>query len=112
MSDQRNKNDKFPKDQDCMTTIVNFLRSTSLDELPQLLNVLKGNMSLVGHITLLEKYIPLRFQEQFTRHEVKPGITGWAQDNGRNNTRWDKKFEMDVSFADNHSSWLDLQYFG
>jgi undecaprenyl phosphate N,N'-diacetylbacillosamine 1-phosphate transferase len=92
-----------------MTLIGKFVRSTSLDELPQLINVLKGDMSLVGPRPLLEKYIPLYSQDQFRRHEVKPGITGWAQVNGRNNISWAKKFELDVWYVDHQSFLLDLK---
>ena len=88
-----------------------FLRKTGIDELPQLFNVLKGDMSLVGPRPLLEKYIPLYSTEQFRRHEVQPGITGWAQVNGRNNISWAKKFELDVWYVDNQSFILDLKIF-
>jgi lipopolysaccharide/colanic/teichoic acid biosynthesis glycosyltransferase len=92
-----------------MTSFGNFLRSSSLDELPELWNVLKGEMSLVGPRPLLMQYLPLYSKEQARRHEVKPGITGWAQVNGRNNIGWDEKFALDVWYVDNRSSFLDVK---
>jgi lipopolysaccharide/colanic/teichoic acid biosynthesis glycosyltransferase len=92
-----------------VTTVGRFLRSTSIDELPQLWNVLKGDMSLVGPRPLLEKYKPLYSREQFRRHEVKPGLTGWAQVNGRNNISWGEKFKLDVWYVDNQSFILDFK---
>ena len=89
-----------------------FLRSTSLDELPELLNVLKGDMSLVGPRPLLLEYIPLYSRKQARRHEVRPGITGWAQINGRNAISWEQKFALDVWYVDNHNLWLDLKIIG
>jgi lipopolysaccharide/colanic/teichoic acid biosynthesis glycosyltransferase len=86
-----------------------WLRSTSLDELPELWNVLKGDMSLVGPRPLLEEYLPLYSTEQARRHEVKPGITGWAQINGRNAISWDEKFKLDCWYVDNRSFWLDIK---
>jgi lipopolysaccharide/colanic/teichoic acid biosynthesis glycosyltransferase len=86
-----------------------FLRSTSLDELPGLFNVLKGDMSLVGPRPLLVKYLPLYNQEQARRHEVRPGITGWAQVNGRNAISWEDKFKLDVWYVDNQSFWFDVK---
>jgi sugar transferase EpsL len=86
-----------------------FLRSSSLDELPELLNVLKGDMSLVGPRPLLMEYLPLYTPDQARRHEVRPGITGWAQINGRNAISWEKKFELDVWYVENQSLWLDLR---
>ncbi len=86
-----------------------FLRSTSLDELPGLWNVLKGNLSLVGPRPLLVEYLPLYSPEQARRHEVKPGLTGWAQVNGRNAISWDEKFELDVWYVDNQTIWLDIK---
>lgn len=109
MTDDRDENGKLLPDDVRMTPIGRFVRFTSLDELPQLLNVLKGDMSLVGPRPLLEKYIPLYSEEQFRRHHVKPGITGWAQVNGRNNISWAKKFELDVWYVDNQSLFLDLR---
>jgi lipopolysaccharide/colanic/teichoic acid biosynthesis glycosyltransferase len=86
-----------------------FLRSTSLDELPGLWNVLKGNLSLVGPRPLLVEYLPLYSPDQARRHEVKPGLTGWAQVNGRNAISWDEKFELDVWYIDNRTIWLDVK---
>lgn len=109
MTDERDANGKLLLDEVRMTPIGKFVRSTSLDELPQLINVLKGDMSLVGPRPLLEKYIPLYSEKQFRRHEVKPGITGWAQVNGRNSISWAKKFELDVWYVDNQSFILDIK---
>jgi sugar transferase EpsL len=92
-----------------MTGFGNFLRSSSLDELPELWNVLKGEMSLVGPRPLLVEYLEYYTPEQRRRHEVRPGITGWAQVNGRNAISWDQKLDLDVWYVDNQSFWLDLQ---
>lgn len=92
-----------------MTPIGRLLRSTSADELPELFNVLKGDMSLVGPRPLLMEYLPLYSSEQNRRHEVKPGITGWAQVNGRNNLSWEEKFKLDIWYVDNRTFWLDLK---
>lgn len=92
-----------------LTTMGKFVRSTSLDELPQLFNVLKGEMSLIGPRPLLVKYLPLYSETQNRRHEVRPGITGWAQVNGRNAIAWKQKFELDVWYVDNVSTTLDLK---
>ena len=92
-----------------LTKLGRFLRSSSLDELPELWNVLKGDMSLVGPRPLLMEYLPLYSPEQARRHEVRPGVTGWAQVNGRNAISWDEKFELDVWYVDNRSLWLDLK---
>ena len=92
-----------------LTKAGRVVRSLSIDELPQLLNVLKGDMAFVGPRPLLPKYLPLYSDEQFRRHEVRPGITGWAQINGRNNISWTKKFEYDVWYVDHVSFWLDLK---
>lgn len=96
-------------DSERMTPFGNLLRSTSLDELPELLNVLKGDMSIVGPRPLLIEYLPLYSAEQFRRHEVRPGVTGWAQINGRNALSWTKKFALDVWYIDNRSFWLDMK---
>ncbi len=96
-------------DAERLTKLGRFLRSTSLDELPELWNVLKGEMSLVGPRPLLKEYLPLYSSEQGRRHEVRPGITGWAQVNGRNTISWDEKFALDVWYVDNQSLWLDLK---
>ena len=98
----------LPDDQR-MTRFGGMLRSTSLDELPGLWNVLKGDMSLVGPRPLLMEYLPLYSKEQLRRHDVRPGITGWAQVNGRNAISWDEKFKLDVWYVDNRSLWLDLK---
>jgi lipopolysaccharide/colanic/teichoic acid biosynthesis glycosyltransferase len=92
-----------------LTTFGHFLRSTSLDELPEMWNVLKGDMSLVGPRPLLVEYLPLYTAEQARRHEVRPGITGWAQVNGRNAISWEEKFKLDVWYVDNQSIWLDVK---
>jgi lipopolysaccharide/colanic/teichoic acid biosynthesis glycosyltransferase len=92
-----------------MTKIGKWVRNYSLDELPQIINVLKGDMSLIGPRPLLFKYLPLYSNEQRRRHEIKPGITGWAQVNGRNSISWHKKFELDVYYVDNVSFLLDLK---
>lgn len=96
---------------DCLrlTFFGKFLRKYSLDELPQLINVLKGDISLVGPRPLLMEYLPLYNEEQFRRHEVRPGITGWAQVNGRNSVTWEDKFAMDVWYVDNRSFWQDMK---
>ena len=96
-------------DSERMTSFGSFLRSASLDELPELWNVLMGDMSLVGPRPLLMEYLPLYSLEQARRHEVRPGVTGWAQVNGRNALSWDEKFRLDVWYVDNHSFWLDLK---
>lgn len=92
-----------------MTPFGQLLRSTSLDELPELWNVLKGDMSLVGPRPLLMEYLPLYSSEQFRRHDVRPGITGWAQINGRNALSWEEKFKLDVWYVENRSFWLDIK---
>jgi lipopolysaccharide/colanic/teichoic acid biosynthesis glycosyltransferase len=92
-----------------MTAFGRLLRSTSLDELPELWNVLKGDMSLVGPRPLLMEYLPLYSPEQYRRHEVRPGVTGWAQINGRNALSWEDKFKLDVWYVDNQSLWLDCK---
>lgn len=96
-------------DEDRLTPFGQFLRSSSLDELPELWNVLKGDMSLVGPRPLLMEYLSLYSPEQARRHEVRPGITGWAQINGRNAISWEEKFKLDVWYVDNRSLWLDLK---
>lgn len=96
-------------DAERLTKLGRFLRSSSLDELPELWNVLKGDMSLVGPRPLLMEYLPLYSFEQARRHDVRPGVTGWAQVNGRNAISWDEKFALDVWYVDNRSLWLDLK---
>ncbi|WP_302471829.1 sugar transferase [Pseudomonas fakonensis] len=98
----------LPDDQR-MTPFGSFLRATSLDELPELWNVIKGEMSLVGPRPLLMEYLPLYSAEQYRRHEVRPGVTGWAQINGRNALSWEDKFKLDVWYVANRSFWLDLK---
>ena len=96
-------------DSERLTPFGQFLRSSSLDELPELWNVLKGDMSLVGPRPLLMEYLPLYSPEQARRHEVRPGVTGWAQVNGRNTLSWEDKFKLDVWYVDNRSLWLDIK---
>ncbi|HEX6112897.1 MAG TPA: sugar transferase [Geminicoccaceae bacterium] len=96
-------------DEDRLTRLGQFLRAASLDELPELWNVLRGDMSMVGPRPLLMEYLPLYTPEQARRHEVRPGITGWAQVNGRNSLTWEQKFELDVWYVDHASLWLDLK---
>ena len=105
---KNDKGDLLP-DAERLTSFGKCLRSTSLDELPSLWNVLKGEMSLVGPRPLLMEYLPLYNAEQARRHELKPGITGWAQVNGRNAISWEDKFKLDVWYADNQSFWLDVK---
>lgn len=109
MTDEKDKQGNLLADNLRITKFGAFIRSTSLDELPQLINVLKGDMSLVGPRPLLFKYIPLFSKEQQRRHSIKPGITGWAQVNGRNSISWTKKFELDVYYVDHISFLLDLK---
>ena len=109
MTNETDKEGNLLSNQERMTHLGNFLRSTSLDELPELINVLKGNMSLVGPRPLRMRYLPLYNDFQNRRHEVKPGITGWAQVNGRNAITWDEKFNMDVWYVENQSFWLDVR---
>jgi sugar transferase EpsL len=109
MTNECDKNRVLLSDEVRLTKFGKFLRSTSLDELPSLWNVLKGDMSLVGPRPLLVEYLPLYSTQQARRHEVKPGITGWAQVNGRNTIAWDKKFDLDVWYIDNQSIWLDIK---
>ena len=101
--------EKSLPDEKRLTTIGKFLRSTSIDEIPELWNVMKGEMSLVGPRPLLMEYLPLYNKDQARRHEIRPGITGWAQINGRNAITWEEKFKLDVWYVDNQSFWLDLK---
>lgn len=109
MQDAVDKNDHPLPDDQRITPFGQFLRFASLDELPELWNVLKGDMSLVGPRPLLMEYLPLYSAEQYRRHNVRPGVTGWAQINGRNSLSWDEKFRLDVWYVDNRSLWLDLK---
>jgi sugar transferase EpsL len=109
MTDQRDAQGNLLPDGQRLTPFGKFLRSTSLDELPELLNVVKGEMSLVGPRPLLMHYLDLYTPEQMRRHEVRPGITGWAQVNGRNALCWEEKFALDLWYVDNPSLWLDLK---
>ena len=109
MTDTRGPDGALLPDAERLTPFGRFLRSTSLDELPELWNVLKGDMSLVGPRPLLMEYLPLYSPEQARRHAVRPGVTGWAQVNGRNAISWEDKFELDVWYVDNQSFWLDLK---
>ena len=109
MSDLRDERGNLLPDADRLTLFGRFLRSTSLDELPELWNVLKGEMSLVGPRPLLMRYLDRYTPGQARRHEVKPGLTGWAQVNGRNALAWEDRFDLDVWYVDNHSLWLDLR---
>lgn len=109
MNDARNERGELLPDEVRLTWIGKIIRKTSLDELPQLFNVLRGHMSIVGPRPLLVEYLPLYNEIQKRRHEVKPGITGWAQVNGRNAISWEKKFAYDVWYADHQSFWLDIK---
>ena len=109
MTDERDAEGNLLPDADRLTKVGRFLRSTSIDELPQLINVLKGDMALIGPRPLLPQYLPLYSKRQMRRHEVRPGITGWAQVNGRNAISWTKKFELDVWYVDHCSFLLDVK---
>lgn len=109
MTYEKNSKGELLPDAERLTSFGKFLRRFSLDELPQFINVLKGDLSLVGPRPLLMEYLPLYNSHQARRHEVKPGITGWAQVNGRNAITWDDKFDMDVWYVDNRSFWLDIK---
>ncbi|MGN6496916.1 MAG: sugar transferase [Tsuneonella sp.] len=109
MTDARGPDGELRPDAERLTPFGRFLRSTSLDELPELWNVAKGDMSLVGPRPLMVEYLPLYSPEQARRHDVRPGVTGWAQINGRNALSWDDKFALDVWYVDHRSFWLDLK---
>lgn len=108
MTDERGADGKLLPDAQRLTKVGRFVRSTSIDELPQLINVLKGDMALIGPRPLLIKYLPLYSAEQMRRHEVRPGISGWAQCHGRNNISWTEKFKLDVWYVDHCTLWTDL----
>lgn len=112
MTDARGPDGALLPDAERLTRFGQFLRSTSLDELPELWNVLKGDMSLVGPRPLLMEYLPLYTPEQARRHEVRPGVTGWAQVNGRNAISWEEKFALDVWYVEHQSFWLDMKILG
>jgi len=112
MSDEHDEDGRVLSDAARLTRFGGFLRSTSLDELPELWNVLIGDMSLVGPRPLLMEYLPLYTSEQARRHDVRPGMTGWAQIKGRNALSWAEKFDLDVWYVDNRSFWLDLRILG
>lgn len=109
MTDERDKEGNLLPDADRLTNVGKFIRSTSIDELPQLINVLKGDMALIGPRPLLPKYLQLYSKEQMRRHEVRPGISGWAQCHGRNNISWSEKFKLDVWYVEHISLWLDFR---
>ncbi|WP_214228902.1 sugar transferase [Pedobacter sp. B4-66] len=109
MNDRKGEDGQLLSDEERLTAVGLFVRKTSLDEIPQLLNVIKGDMSLIGPRPLLPEYLPLYSKDQNRRHDVRPGITGWAQINGRNAIGWKQKFELDIWYVDHLSFWLDLK---
>ena len=109
MTDERDENGELLPDENRLTKVGKFVRSTSIDELPQLINVLKGDMALIGPRPLLPKYLPLYSPEQMRRHEVRPGISGWAQCHGRNAISWTEKFKLDVWYVDHCTLWTDIK---
>ena len=109
MKNSRDQNGHLLSDEKRLTKLGKWLRSTSLDELPELINIIKGDMSIVGPRPLLMRYLDRYSPEQARRNEVKPGLTGWAQINGRNAVSWDEKFKLDVWYVDNQSFWLDIR---
>lgn len=109
MTDEKDLDGKLLPDEQRLTKIGKFVRSTSIDELPQLINVLKGDMALIGPRPLLPQYLPLYSPEQYRRHEVRPGISGWAQCHGRNAISWTEKFKLDVWYVDHCTLWTDIQ---
>lgn len=111
MTDERDAEGNLLPDADRLTPVGKFVRSTSIDELPQLINILKGDMAFIGPRPLLVKYLPLYSEEQHRRHDVTPGMSGWAQVNGRNNISWKKKFEYDVYYVDHISPIMDIKVF-
>ena len=111
MTDERDAEGNLLPDADRLTPVGKFVRSTSIDELPQLINILKGDMAFIGPRPLLVKYLPLYSEEQHRRHDVTPGMSGWAQVNGRNNISWKKKFEYDVYYVDHIGAGMDIKVF-
>lgn len=111
MTDERDAEGNLLPDADRLTPVGKFVRSTSIDELPQLINILKGDMAFIGPRPLLVQYLPLYSEEQHRRHDVTPGMSGWAQVNGRNNITWTKKFELDVYYVDHISAAMDRKVF-
>lgn len=111
MTDERDAEGKLLPDADRLTPVGKFVRSTSIDELPQLINILKGDMAFIGPRPLLVQYLPLYSEEQHRRHDVTPGMSGWAQVNGRNNISWTKKFEFDVYYVDHIGASMDRKVF-
>lgn len=109
MTDERDADGNLLPDEQRLTKVGKFVRSTSIDELPQLINVFKGDMSLIGPRPLLPQYLPLYSPEQARRHEIRPGISGWAQCHGRNAISWKEKFELDVWYVDHCTLWTDIQ---
>lgn len=109
MTDERDENGELLPDEVRLTKFGKFLRSTSVDELPELFNILKGDMSVIGPRPLLVKYLPRYNEHQHRRHEVKPGLSGWAQVNGRNAISWEEKFDFDVEYVDNYSLLMDIK---
>ena len=109
MTDEKDADGKLLPDAQRLTKVGKFVRSTSIDELPQLINVLKGDMALIGPRPLLPQYLPLYSKEQYRRHEVRPGISGWAQCHGRNAISWTEKFKLDVWYVDHCTLWTDIQ---
>ena len=111
MTDERDAEGNLLPDADRLTPVGKFVRSTSIDELPQLINILKGDMAFIGPRPLLEQYLPLYSEEQHRRHDVTPGMSGWAQVNGRNNISWTKKFELDVYYVKHIGPMMDIKVF-
>ena len=109
MTDERDENGELLPDSERLTTVGRFVRSTSIDELPQLFNVLKGDMALIGPRPLLVQYLPYYTEREQLRHTVRPGISGWAQVHGRNTAKWDDRLELDAYYAEHVSLWLDLK---
>ena len=111
MTDERDREGELLPDADRLTKVGKFIRSTSIDELPQLINILKGDMAFIGPRPLLVQYLPLYSEEQHRRHDVSPGMSGWAQVNGRNNISWTKKFELDVYYVNHIGLMMDVKVF-